>query len=124
MVEVEALASLVISSFAIISFFYMYFKEISDIKSRVVSLETKIMPFWNWVDRELPKILHSPHTPEFDKLLEKYSDDRENMTIDELKQLVCTLKDEVSKTEKDKILLYALMLGSVNGYINDRISKK
>lgn len=122
--EIESLASLLTSSFALIAFFYMYFKETADIKTRLTALETKVQPFWNWVDKELPKILHSPHTPEFDKLLEKYEDASDEMTLDELTRLECILREEISKTAKEKILLYVLMLGSLNSYIDTKLGKK
>ena len=94
--------------------------EIDNINTRVTSLETKITPFWNWIDRELPHILKSPHTEEFDILLDKYTESRNLMTGIELERLKCVLRTEISKTSKEKILLYILMLNSIDSYIQDR----
>ena len=112
------------SSFAVISFFYVFFVRLASIESRLVSLETKITSFWNWIDKELPHILHSPHTPDFDKLLDKWVVNRNVMTIKEIQELGCILREEISKTAKDKILLYVLMLGSVNEYLDIRLGNK
>lgn len=118
--NVESLASLITSSFAIVSFFYIYFRDLASIKERLVAIETKITPFWNWIDKSLPIILKSPHTKEFDDLLEKYANKRDNMTSNELDRLISIVGDEINKTSKDKILLYVLMLNSLKVYVKDR----
>ena len=126
--DVETLISAIGVSVSILGFFYLIIRnKINDlltfrvdIEKRLTLLETKITPFWNWVDRELPKILHSPHTPELDKLLEDYKY-KESMSIDDLERLKCLINDEIKKTAKDKILLYTLFLMNLDLYIEKRI---
>lgn len=45
---------------------------LNSMSDRVGVLETKIEVFWKNVAYDAAKILHSPHTPELDRLLEKY----------------------------------------------------
>lgn len=120
-IDITSLATILTSSFALISFFYVYFKEVAGIKERLISLETKITPFWNWIDKSLPNILKSPHTKEFDSLLDKYQTDRDGMSINELERMKCILDDEIKNTDKEKILLYVLMLIGLDAYINERM---
>lgn len=62
-----------------------------EMEHRLTSIEnvlnTKLEPIWNVIIGELPKILISPHTPDLDKLLVKYVDDKKNMCKEEFKQL-------------------------------------
>lgn len=76
-------AAIAIGTFiAVVTFFYgvrqdrskasnKVIEDIDKLKERVTTLETKLSPFWFLIEKELPKLLHSPHTPELDHLLEK-----------------------------------------------------
>jgi hypothetical protein len=69
----------------IISFLIQYFTQYMKLKEdfsrletaiqgRLATLEVKTEVFWKSLEKSLPNILHSPHTPEMDKLLEKMRD--------------------------------------------------
>jgi hypothetical protein len=66
--EYLSLASLVVS---VAGFLFLWLKFIIEIKEDIKRLQTQIEPFWKMVETEVPRILHSPHTPETDKLLEQ-----------------------------------------------------
>jgi hypothetical protein len=115
---------------SVMSLFYMVIRnkfkdvievrsEMDNIKERLTCLEIKVTPFWNWIDKNLPNILHSPHTPEFDELLEKYRDDKENMSIDQLKRLMEILNELIHNKPNDKLILYVLMLSGVDSYYEE-----
>jgi hypothetical protein len=38
----------------------------------IKGLEMKVGLFWKMIESEIPKLLHSPHTPELDALLERF----------------------------------------------------
>jgi hypothetical protein len=38
----------------------------------IKGLEMKVGLFWRMIESEIPKLLHSPHTPELDSLLERF----------------------------------------------------
>lgn len=80
------------------------------ILERLKSVEIKSDLFWGLVEKELPKILHSPHTPVFDALLEKM--ESSNLTNDEKIELKQLLKDEVYHMNPDygKRLVAVLLL--------------
>src|SRR5580700_3701477 len=65
-------------------------KSISRLQEQVATLETKMAPFWELMGSKLSKILHSPHTPALDRLLEKF--DAKNITEPELCELVTMLR--------------------------------
>ncbi len=60
---------------------------------RVTRLETKIEIFWKTMEQTMVNVLHSPHTPEFDKLLETLSNASLNMI--QAERLKVLLLDEV-----------------------------
>lgn len=76
---------------AIINFAYMIsrnlrgdeakrIKEYEQLNARVGLLETKIEIFWKGVSYSSAQVLHSPHTPELDTLIEKFQRDDINDT--------------------------------------------
>ena len=110
-----------------LSFFYMIMRnkfqdqacikeDISKIKERLTSLETKITPFWNWIDKELPNMIKGK-SGRADVLLTKYlhnpglSDDEKWELVDLLKDKYCESKDI---GEKLAISLFILRLGGKN----------
>jgi len=128
--DIDSFVSAIGVSISILAFIYLIIRNKindliifkTDIEKRITSLETKITPFWNWVDRELPKILHSPHKVELDSLLEKY-EKKSLMNANELEKLRCLINDEIHHSNKDKILLYVLFLNNLDNYIEERGKK-
>ena len=72
------------------------------LEHRLTSLESKLDPIWQAIIKEIPKLLISPHTPEFDELVEKAMDDLEAMTIGEVKRLMMLLDQEYIVAVKEK----------------------
>jgi|ERR1051325_5805599 hypothetical protein len=75
-------------------------KCISDLQERVVRIETKIDVFWKGVGFSASQVLHSPHTPELDRLIEKFQCDQ----IDdvELREFKMRLR-EIVESDEDKL---------------------
>jgi hypothetical protein len=93
--EYLSIASLLISIF---TFLFMWIKFVIGIKEDIKRLQTQIEPFWKMVETEVPRILHSPHTPETDKLLEQL----ENgclFTLEDILDLKCAIKEALQKGE-------------------------
>jgi len=100
----------------IIGYLVIYFGMISKIKERLTALETKIEPFWEMVQKELPKILHSPHTPELDVLLEKMANG--NINKIEAEDLKIRLRSEIGDVDAGKKLATVLLLTRLEQIIN------
>lgn len=92
-----------------------YFTVIGDIKNRLTKLETQMQPFWNLIERELPKIIHSPHTPEIDILLEKMIEGV--LTRDEAIDLKFKLKEEMEIPDVAKKLAIVLIIARLDALI-------
>ena len=92
-----------------------YFTIIGDIKNRLTKLETQMQPFWNLIERELPKIIHSPHTPEIDILLEKMIEGV--LTRDEAIDLKFKLKEEMEIPDVAKKLAIVLIIARLDALI-------
>lgn len=106
--EWRDLVPILISIFTlIIGFVIQYFTIISKITERLKEVEIKVEPFWKIIEQEIPKILHSPHTPELDSLLEKMM--AGNLTSGEAYTLKCILKRDLD-TESDKVRALSMVL--------------
>lgn len=92
-----------------------YFTIIGDMKNRLTKLETQMQPFWNLIERELPKIIHSPHTPEIDFLLEKMIEGI--LTRDEAIDLKFKLKEEMEIPDVAKKLAIVLIIARLDALI-------
>jgi hypothetical protein len=77
---------LISAGVSILWLFVLYFKVILGIKMDIKELQTQIRPFVVMIERDLPKIMHSPHTPEADALLEKMQSGCP-LTLDEIREL-------------------------------------
>ena len=87
---------------------------------KVAVLEAKVDALWNGVMKKVADALISPHTPELDKLLQKFRDD-EPITESERLRLVDLLMQTIQeeKTKKDKgdrgrAALAAILLGRLS----------
>jgi hypothetical protein len=114
-------------TFTMISFFYMVMRnkfqdltcikdDLSKVKERITSLETKITPFWNWIDKELPNMIKGK-SGRADILLTKYLHNP-GLTDDEKWELVDLLKDKYCESkdtgERLALSLFILRLGGKN----------
>ena len=78
------------------------------LSERVTALETKMEPFWLMIQKMTGQILHSPHTPLRDKLLEKYANN--NLSLHEAILLHTDLKEEFDSNPKKAGLPMALAI--------------
>ncbi len=72
------------------------------LEHRLTSLESKLDPIWQAIIKEIPKLLISPHTPEFDVLVEEAMVNLEGMTIAKVKRLMTLLEEEYDVAVKEK----------------------
>lgn len=114
--EWKDLVPILISIFSlVIGFIIQHFAVINKLSERIKDLEVKIGLFWKIVEQEIPKILHSPHTPEIDVLLEKVMGG--NITSDEAYELKCKLKGELdTETDKTRVISMILLMARLEQY--------
>ena len=72
------------------------------LEHRLTSLEGKIEPIWEAIIKEIPRLLISPHSPEFDKLVEKSLEDINSLTLEEKKRLEELLNKEYEMAVEEK----------------------
>lgn len=76
---------------------------------------------WNYVDDNMGKILHSPHTPEIDALIEKMP----KVTLFEAEKLKCLLiPDWEKETDRRKKNIYGFYLARLDSLILDKKDQK
>ena len=112
-------------TFTMLSFFYMIMRnkfqditclkdDLSNIKERVTSLETKITPFWNWIDKELPNMIKGK-SGRMDTLLTKYLHNP-GLPDDERWELIDLLKDKYNESKDvGERLAVSLFIGRLSG---------
>lgn len=71
------------------------------LEHRLTSLEEKIEPIWEAIIKEIPRLLISPHSPEFDKLVEK-SLKGDEFTPEELEKLRKLVDAEYEQAVEEK----------------------
>jgi hypothetical protein len=117
--DVLAILNPVISIFVmIIGGIVAYFGVIAGLKTRLTKLETQMEPFWGIIQSELPKLIHSPHTPEIDALLEKMMAD--TLTKEEAIDLKTRLKSEMSVPDLGKKLTIVLLIARLDTIIKEK----
>ena len=72
-------------------------KDSKELEARVTALETKIEPFWQFINKELPSIIMQQTTPTLDILLEKSKN--EELSDSEANVLLYLLEEEYSKAK-------------------------
>lgn len=72
--------------------------EIADILRRITVMETKLDLYWTAVEKQMSTMLHSPHRPTLDVLLDKNVRD-ERLTQDEAESLVDLLQRLIDSKE-------------------------
>jgi len=76
--------------------------QVKELENRLTSLELKIEPIWDAIRLQIPKLLISPHTREFDRLILKSIEGLNDMTAIETKRLIELLDIEYEKAIKEK----------------------
>lgn len=74
----------------------------------VARLQTQTELFWNAMGSKAASILHSPHTPELDILLERWND--HTLTLADAGKLISMLKSIEDSNESHGTKLAAVML--------------
>lgn len=74
------------------------FKFAYSMAQRVTSLETKVSLFWALIEKNMSQLLHSPHRPKLDTLLDK-NISGEGLTKSEAIQLVSLLQKLIEGRE-------------------------
>lgn len=82
-------------------------KNFALINDRVKELEVKISLFWGLVEKYVPNIIHSPHTPNIDFYLEKLTDSK--LETEEVIILRDMLREQIDR-EDDKVRILAMIL--------------
>lgn len=72
--------------------------ELADILRRITVIETKLDLYWTAVEKQMSSMLHSPHRPSLDVLLDKNVRD-ERLTQDEAESLVDLLQRLIDSKE-------------------------
>lgn len=127
-VSIDAVGiSLVAVIISAVTFFFAYVKGIREQEQRITKLETKMELIWNYVDDNMGKILHSPHTPEIDVLIEKMPpfSNKPLLSLFEAEKLKCLLIPHWEK-EKDpyRKKVYGLYLARLDSLIIDKKDEK
>ena len=134
MTETISYAGIVINIFSLI-FIFGYWKgkvdrQLADIdkslgdckvcRDSVKRLETQMEPFWKFIETKIAGSLHSPHTPEYDALIDKFSGGELN--TNELLRLSHMLNEDFheadSKKETAKLISIQLVMLRVEYLIN------
>lgn len=72
------------------------------LEHRLTGLESKIEPIWEAIIKEIPRLLISPHSPEFDDLVKKSINGLKAMTLEEIEKLLGLLNSEYEKAVEEK----------------------
>ena len=83
----------------------------SKTNTRLVTLETKVEHFWNALGKTAAAVLHSPHTPDRDRLLERYM--RNEISWEELLRLIEDLRELEQTGEAPQAQLARVLLRSI-----------
>jgi hypothetical protein len=96
--NVISIVAVLISVFGAV---YMHVEGVIKIRERIARMETKVEVFWKDVSFDAAKILHTPHPENArrDYLLEQFM--KQEITIDELKELVDTLKAIIDQKHRE-----------------------
>jgi len=115
MENIGIIATTVLAFAAIVGLVYSHVKELGEVKQRLSTVETKVEPFWEFVQKKIPDILtRGKGNPEpltrRDELLVKFKDG--TILPHERDELLTFLEadQEKAKKERDTALLIALGL--------------
>jgi hypothetical protein len=125
MVEINIAAILGIMGLALALYNALYdrFKVQIDNEKRFSKLETKIELFWTTIEKNATEFIHSPHTPDLDKLLEKAHD--KSLTPEEVTHLKDDLKCLIKENGIPRAKEFAskLLIARLDALENDNLLK-
>lgn len=93
------------------------FKQLTKLKERVTRIETKTDLFWNWIEREMPRILKNPGNSTKDSLLDKMC--KNDITSKEVKELKGILEKELKEKDGTIVIAYSLVLARLDQKIEE-----
>jgi hypothetical protein len=76
-------------------------QKIHTIELQMNTMDTKFNVFWSVIEKELPKILIRPHTPEIDAYLRKM-EKGESLTEDEKVDLIKRMREVLDKRDEEQ----------------------
>lgn len=98
-----------------------------ELEHRLTGLESKIEPIWEAILQEIPKLLISPHTPEFDNLVAKSMKGIKKMPLEEVDELLGLLNSEydeaVENHDSGRAIGVVLMRAGVKSQLLPIVSK-
>jgi hypothetical protein len=112
--NIGIISSSVVALVAVVGLIWTYFKEWGEVKGRLTSLETKIEPFWKFVNESIPDMLiKSKGNPEplsrRDELLIRYRDG--TILPHEKDELLRILEAEREQAKKERDTALLILLG-------------
>jgi len=112
--NIGIISSSVVALVAVVGLIWTYFKEWDEVKGRLTSLETKIEPFWKFVNESIPDMLiKSKGNPEplsrRDELLIRYRDG--TILPHEKDELLRILEAEREQAKKETDTALLILLG-------------
>jgi hypothetical protein len=85
-------------------------KDVAELKASSAKNDVKMDLLWSYVQKELPKIFHSPHTPKLDQIIEDYVAGRGGISvIMAFKKAMTEIYQENRGTDKGEMARFALM---------------
>lgn len=94
----------------------------ADDRRCLYDLETKMNTIWKFFEMDLPGLLKSPHTPEFDLLLEKAENGLGQMKLDEVKRLYELVDLECASETKSTEPLRVIKLSMYRSFLQHELT--
>lgn len=116
-ITIEMAISVIAIGMSMAAFYFSRIGDAKDLEARLTKLETKIEPFWRFIQSELPNLITQETTPILDKLIDEHTNGGIK-TKDSKVQLMCLLEEEYHKAKMVEdtgrawaIKLYMITLG-------------
>ena len=91
---------------------------------RFIALETKMDIFWKCIERNAPNLLHSPHTPELDRLLERMAAGKLDYQDKCSLKLMIEHRLQSGTFEEPKRITATIVLGALEQQLLDKDKKE
>ena len=96
------------------------FENIQRLDKAVFKLEMQMQPFWSIIENQIAQSLHHSETPEYDRLLSKFSNSMSVTELDVLRvYLEDDLKDSLQKGDTGRLLSVSLVLSRVKARLHE-----
>ena len=113
--EVGTILALIAIGVSATGLLAQHFVSIAKLKERLVRIETKVDVFWKAVEGRLVDMLHSPHSPEVDVLLDKMK--QGGLSLDEAIHLRNQLDMQYTNANPHRNIALILVLGRLEQVI-------